>query len=160
MQVDDAFRDYAKFTDLRAAAFYGGVGYGKQREELKRGVDVVIATPGRLLDYLEQREISLQGVEILVLDEVDRMLDMGFLPDVRRIVEKCPPREKRQTLFFSATLPPEIEKLTQWALQAGAGDRRDRRAAQPGGNGDPRVLSGGDRAEVRSAERAAGEDEL
>ena len=119
MQVDEAFRDYAKFTDLRAAAFYGGVGYGKQREEMKRGLDVVIATPGRLLDYLEQREISLQGVEILVLDEVDRMLDMGFLPDVRRIVEKCPPREKRQTLFFSATLPPEIEKLTQWVLRPG-----------------------------------------
>ena len=108
MQVDEAFRDYAKFGDVRAAAFYGGVGYGKQREELKRGVDVIIATPGRLLDFLEQREISLQGIEILVLDEVDRMLDMGFLPDVRRLVEKCPPREKRPTLFFAAALPPEL----------------------------------------------------
>ncbi len=117
MQVDSAFRDYAKFTDLRAAAFYGGVGYGKQREELKRGVDIIVATPGRLLDFLKQGEISLRQVEILVLDEVDRMLDMGFLPDVKRVVEKCPPRDKRQTLFFSATLPPEIEKLTQWALR-------------------------------------------
>ncbi len=117
MQVDEAFRDFARFTDLRAAAFYGGVGYGKQRDELKRGVDVLIATPGRLLDYLQQREVSLAGVEILVLDEVDRMLDMGFLPDVKRIVEKCPPRDKRQTLFFSATLPPEIERLTEWALR-------------------------------------------
>ena len=117
MQVDTAFRDYAKFTDLRAAAFYGGVGYGKQREELKRGVDVVVATPGRLIDFLNQGEISLRNVEILVLDEVDRMLDMGFLPDVKRVVEKCPPRDKRQTLFFSATLPPEIAKLTQWALR-------------------------------------------
>ena len=117
MQVDSAFRDYAKFTNLRAAAFYGGVGYGKQREELKRGVDVLVATPGRLLDFLKQGEISLRNVEILVLDEVDRMLDMGFLPDVKRVVEKCPPRDKRQTLFFSATLPPEIEKLTQWALR-------------------------------------------
>ena len=117
MQVDEAFRDFARFTDVRAAAFYGGVGYGKQRDEIKRGVDVVIATPGRLLDYLQQREISLAGVEILVLDEVDRMLDMGFLPDVKRIVEKCPPRDKRQTLFFSATLPPEIERLTEWALR-------------------------------------------
>ena len=117
MQVDEAFRDFARFTDLRAAAFYGGVGYGKQREELKRGVDVLIATPGRLLDYLQQREVSLAGVEILVLDEVDRMLDMGFLPDVKRIVEKCPPRDQRQTLFFSATLPPEIERLTEWALR-------------------------------------------
>jgi ATP-dependent RNA helicase RhlE len=117
MQVDDAFRDFGKFTDLRAAAFYGGVGYGKQREELKRGIDVLIATPGRLLDFLEQGAISLTGVEILVLDEVDRMLDMGFLPDVRRLVEKCPPRDRRQTLFFSATLPPEIERLTGWALR-------------------------------------------
>ena len=117
MQVDEACRDFARFSDLRAAAFYGGVGYGKQRDEIKRGVDVMIATPGRLLDFLQQREISLAGVEILVLDEVDRMLDMGFLPDVKRIVEKCPPRDQRQTLFFSATLPPEIERLTQWALR-------------------------------------------
>ena len=117
MQVDAAFRDYAKFSDIRAAAFYGGVGYGKQREDLKRGVDIVVATPGRLIDYLNQGEISLRNVEILVLDEVDRMLDMGFLPDVKRVVEKCPPRDKRQTLFFSATLLPEIEKLTQWALR-------------------------------------------
>ena len=117
MQVDDSFREFARFSDLRAAAFYGGVGYGKQRDELKRGLDVLIATPGRLLDFLQQREISLAGVEILVLDEVDRMLDMGFLPDVKRIVEKCPPRDQRQTLFFSATIPPEIERLTQWALR-------------------------------------------
>ena len=117
MQVDDSFREFARFSDLRAAAFYGGVGYGKQRAELTQGLDIVIATPGRLLDFLQQREISLSGVEILVLDEVDRMLDMGFLPDVKRLVEKCPPRDQRQTLFFSATLPPEIERLTQWALR-------------------------------------------
>ncbi len=117
MQVEEAFRDYGRFSDLHAAAFYGGVGYGKQRADLKRGVDVMIATPGRLLDYLQQKETSLANVEILVLDEVDRMLDMGFLPDVRRLVERCPPRDKRQTLFFSATLPPEIERLTEWALR-------------------------------------------
>jgi superfamily II DNA/RNA helicase len=117
MQVHDAFREYSRHTDLRAAAFYGGVGYGKQREDLRRGVDIIIATPGRLLDYVTQREISLGGIDILVLDEVDRMLDMGFLPDVRRLVEQCPPREKRQTLFFSATLPPEIGRLTEWALR-------------------------------------------
>ena len=81
------------------------------------GLDVVIATPGRLLDFLQQREISLAGVEILVLDEVDRMLDMGFLPDVKRLVEKCPPRDQRQTLFFSATIPAELAQLTQWALR-------------------------------------------
>ena len=115
LQVEAAFREYARFTDLRVTAIYGGVGYGKQRTDLKQGVDILVATPGRLQDHLEQRTASLRGIEILVLDEVDRMLDMGFLPAVRKLVEACPP--KRQTLFFSATLPPEIERLTQWALR-------------------------------------------
>src|SRR6266436_1121307 len=114
-QVETAFRDYGRFTDLRAALVHGGVGYGKQREELKRGVDILAATPGRLLDLLEQRTMSLKEVKILVLDEVDRMLDMGFLPDVRRIVEKI--SRERQTLLFSATLPPEIERLAAWVLR-------------------------------------------
>src|SRR6266542_2546214 len=114
-QVETAFRDYGRFTDLRVSLVHGGVGYGKQREELKRGVDVLVATPGRLLDLLEQRTMSLQEVKILVLDEVDRMLDMGFLPDVRRIVEKI--SANRQTLLFSATLPPEIERLAAWVLR-------------------------------------------
>ncbi len=114
-QVETAFRDYGRFTDLRAALVHGGVGYGKQRDALKRGVDILVATPGRLLDLLEQRALSLQSVKILVLDEVDRMLDMGFLPDVRRIVEKIP--TDRQTLLFSATLPPEIERLAAWVLR-------------------------------------------
>jgi ATP-dependent RNA helicase RhlE len=100
---------------LRASLVHGGVGYGKQREELKRGVDILVATPGRLLDLLEQRTMSLKEIKILVLDEVDRMLDMGFLPDVRRIVEKI--STKRQTLLFSATLPPEIERLAAWVLR-------------------------------------------
>jgi ATP-dependent RNA helicase RhlE len=114
-QVETAFRDYGRFTDLRVALVHGGVGYGKQREELKRGVDVLVATPGRLLDLLEQRAATLKSVTILVLDEVDRMLDMGFLPDVRRIVEKI--STDRQTLLFSATLPPEIERLAAWVLR-------------------------------------------
>jgi len=114
-QVDTAFRDFARFTDLRTALLYGGVGYGKQREDLKRGVDVVIATPGRLLDHVEQKSLDLSGIEILILDEVDRMLDMGFLPQVRRIVERCP--KERQTLFFSATIPPEIEGLSRWVVR-------------------------------------------
>jgi ATP-dependent RNA helicase RhlE len=118
LQVEAAFRDYARFTDLRVTAIYGGVGYGKQREDLKRGVDILVATPGRLQDHLEQRTATLRGIEVLVLDEVDRMLDMGFLPAVRKLVEACPP--KRQTLFFSATLPPEIERLTQWAVRKDA----------------------------------------
>src|SRR5262249_59849004 len=104
-----------RFTDLRVALVHGGVGYGKQRNELKRGVDVLVATPGRLLDLLEQRTTTLKSVNILVLDEVDRMLDMGFLPDVRRIVEKI--STDRQTLFFSATLPPEIEWLAESVLR-------------------------------------------
>jgi ATP-dependent RNA helicase RhlE len=118
LQVEAAFREYAQFTDLRVTAIYGGVGYGKQREDLKRGVDILVATPGRLQDHLDQRVATLRGIEVLVLDEVDRMLDMGFLPAVRKLVEACPP--KRQTLFFSATLPPEIERLTQWALRKDA----------------------------------------
>jgi len=114
IQVEEAFRDYGKFSDLRATVVYGGVGYGRQREDLQRGMDVVVATPGRLLDHLEQRTMSLRDVHILVLDEVDRMLDMGFLPDVKRIVQQCP--RERQTLLFTATLPPEIESLAAWVL--------------------------------------------
>ncbi|HUJ44499.1 MAG TPA: DEAD/DEAH box helicase [Opitutaceae bacterium] len=115
LQVEQAFRDYGKFTNLRATVIYGGVGYGRQRDDLKRGVDVVVATPGRLLDHLEQRTLTLREVSILVLDEVDRMLDMGFLPDVKRIVQQCP--RERQTLLFTATLPPEIESLAAWVLR-------------------------------------------
>jgi ATP-dependent RNA helicase RhlE len=114
-QVETAFRDYGRFTDLRVTVIHGGVGYGKQREDLKRGVDVVVATPGRLLDHLEQGTLHFRDVHVLVLDEVDRMLDMGFLPDVRRIVEKI--SRNRQTLLFSATVPPEIERLAAWVLR-------------------------------------------
>ena len=114
-QVETAFRDYGRFTDIRATVVHGGVGYGKQREDLKRGVDVVVATPGRLLDHLDQKTLHFRDVNILVLDEVDRMLDMGFLPQVRQIVEKI--STDRQTLLFSATLPPEIERLSKWVLR-------------------------------------------
>jgi ATP-dependent RNA helicase RhlE len=114
LQVEEAFQKYARFTDLRVTIVYGGVGYGKQTEDLRRGMDILAATPGRLLDHLEQGNCSLEKIDILVLDEVDRMLDMGFLPDVRRIVQKC--AQQRQTLFFTATLPPEIEQLASWAL--------------------------------------------
>lgn len=114
LQVEEAFQMYSKYTDLTTTIVYGGVGYGKQREDLRRGVDVCAATPGRLLDLLEDGSTHLNDIEIVVLDEVDRMLDMGFLPDVRRIVEKCP--RSRQTLFFTATLPPEIASLADWAL--------------------------------------------
>lgn len=115
LQVEAAFKDFSAFTDLETLVLFGGVGYGAQREALQRGVDIIVATPGRLLDFLQQGEISLADVSILVLDEVDRMLDMGFLPDVRRIVEKCP--KERQTLLFSATVPEEIERLSSWCLR-------------------------------------------
>jgi ATP-dependent RNA helicase RhlE len=115
LQVEEAFKKFSKYTDLRVTVVYGGVGYGKQRDDIHRGMDVLAATPGRLLDHMEQGDISLDTIDILVLDEVDRMLDMGFLPDVRRIVQRCP--KARQTLFFTATLPPEIASLAGWALR-------------------------------------------
>jgi ATP-dependent RNA helicase RhlE len=114
-QVETAIRDYARFTNLRVAVVYGGVGYGKQMDALKRGVDIVVATPGRLLDHIQQRTLQLDRIEYLILDEADRMLDMGFLPDVKRIVERCP--KQRQTALFSATVPPEIETLIRWAMR-------------------------------------------
>jgi ATP-dependent RNA helicase RhlE len=113
-QVETAIRDYARFTNLKVTVVYGGVGYGKQNDELRAGADIVAATPGRLLDHLEQGTLRLDKVEFLVLDEADRMLDMGFLPDVRRLVEKCP--HARHTALFSATIPPQIETLIQWAM--------------------------------------------
>jgi ATP-dependent RNA helicase RhlE len=113
-QVETAIRDFARFTNLRVAVVFGGVGYGKQNDALRDGVDILVATPGRLLDNLGQGTCRLDQVQHLVLDEADRMLDMGFLPDVRRILDKCP--RKRQTSLFSATIPPAIETLIQWAM--------------------------------------------
>src|SRR5277367_2024537 len=114
-QVETAFHDYARFTNLKTTVVFGGVGYGRQNDELRAGADIVVATPGRLLDHLEQGTLRLDKVEFLVLDEADRMLDMGFLPDVRRIVEKCP--RARHTSLFSATIPIEIASLIQWTMK-------------------------------------------
>ncbi len=113
-QVETALRDFSRFTDLEIAVVYGGVGYVEQRGLLKSGVDVLVATPGRLLDHVEQKSVTLSDLEVLVLDEMDKMLDMGFLPQVQRILQMCP--SKRQTLLFSATLPPEVERLTSTLL--------------------------------------------
>ncbi len=115
-QVETAIRDYGRFTNLRTVVIFGGTGYGRQDQELRRGADIVVATPGRLLDQLHRKMLRLDKIEILVLDEADRMLDMGFLPDVRKIVERC--TGARQTMLFSATIPPEIEQLCRWALRA------------------------------------------
>ncbi len=113
-QVLDNFEMLGRGTGLKSLLIHGGVGYGKQLDGLEAGVDILIATPGRLLDLMQRGSVKLDKIEVLVLDEVDRMLDMGFLPDVRRIVNKTP--SSRQTLFFSATMPPAIEGLAQWAL--------------------------------------------
>jgi ATP-dependent RNA helicase RhlE len=114
-QVQDSFTEYGKFTGLRSVLIHGGVGYGAQREGLEKGADIIVATPGRLLDFMEDGTIKVGTVKHLVLDEVDRMLDMGFLPDVSRIIRQTP--NDRQTLFFSATLPAALETLTKWILK-------------------------------------------
>src|SRR5215210_6569647 len=109
-QIDQHLRDLAIHTPLSGAAVFGGVGMGPQEHAFRVGVDVIVATPGRLLDHFRFPYAKLQGLEILVLDEADRMLDMGFLPDIRRILRHIPAR--RQTLFFSATMPEPIVKLS------------------------------------------------
>ncbi len=114
-QVHEQLEIYSKYLDLRLALIYGGVKYGRQREDLAAHADIVIATPGRLLDHLQQRNLSLRNLQMLVLDEADRMLDMGFLPDVTRILDQI--KGKRQSLLFSATIPPEIEKLSRRMLR-------------------------------------------
>jgi len=113
VQIAASFRAYGKYTSLRHTVVYGGVGQGPQVRALQAGVDILVATPGRLLDLMNQRHINLARVEILILDEADQMLDMGFIHDLRRIVAHVPRR--RQTLMFSATMPGEIRKLAgQW----------------------------------------------
>jgi ATP-dependent RNA helicase RhlE len=108
-QVQDEFREYSEFTDLRSTVIFGGVGANPQIKALRNGVDILVATPGRLLDLVDQRALTLSKVEILVLDEADRMLDMGFLRDIKKILAMLP--SKRQNLLFSATFSKEIKKL-------------------------------------------------
>jgi superfamily II DNA/RNA helicase len=115
-QVEENFIKYGKNHKLNIALLIGGVSFDEQDKKLERGADVLIATPGRLLDHRERGKLLLNGVEILVIDEADRMLDMGFIPDIERICEMIP--FTRQTLFFSATMPPEITKLTEKFLHA------------------------------------------
>ncbi len=114
-QVEESFRKYGKYTGLRVVPIFGGVGIEPQSRTLLRGVDVVVATPGRLLDHMERQNVSFDDLEVLVLDEADRMLDMGFAPQLNRIVAEIPPY--RQTLLFSATMPPEVEALARKYLR-------------------------------------------
>jgi ATP-dependent RNA helicase RhlE len=113
-QIQEHFAALAGQTHIRAAAIFGGMGMGPQEQAFRRGVDVIVATPGRLLDHFRMPYAKLPGIEVLVLDEADRMLDMGFLPDVRRVLKHIP--AKRQTLLFSATMPDEIAKLARELL--------------------------------------------
>lgn len=115
IQIEESFRTYGKYLNLRCTVIFGGVPQGKQVERLKRGTDILVATPGRLLDLMNQGFISLKQLEFFVLDEADRMLDMGFVHDVRRIITKLP--ERRQNVFFSATMPSEIVKLADAILR-------------------------------------------
>ncbi len=115
-QVDENFRAYGKYSKLSVALLIGGVSFDDQDRKLERGADVLIATPGRLLDHTERGKLLLNGVDILVIDEADRMLDMGFIPDIERIASLIP--FTRQTLFFSATMPPEIARLADKFLSA------------------------------------------
>ena len=114
-QIGESFRVYGKYLDIRCSVVFGGVGQGPQVRELRRGVDVLVATPGRLIDLMEQGYINLRDIEVFVLDEADRMLDMGFIHDVRKVVAKLP--SNRQSLLFSATMPPDIVKLAHSILR-------------------------------------------
>jgi ATP-dependent RNA helicase RhlE len=131
LQIVDELTGLARYTGLTAAAVHGGVKMGPQEKAFRKGADVIVATPGRLLDHFQYDYAKLAGLEFLVLDEADRMLDMGFLPDIRRILRHVPKPE--QTLFFSATMPPQIEKLTREILDRPAKVALQRKAAPAAG---------------------------
>ncbi|MBW3469439.1 DEAD/DEAH box helicase [Arthrospiribacter ruber] len=114
IQIDESLAAYGRFTKIRHTVIFGGVSQLHQTNALKRGVDILVATPGRLLDLINQKFVDLRNLEIFVLDEADRMLDMGFIHDVKKLIKIIP--QKRQTLFFSATMPPEIQKLADSLL--------------------------------------------
>lgn len=115
IQIDENFAEYAKYTGLKSAVIFGGVAQKQQEKAIRQGADIVIATPGRLLDLMKQKIIRINEVETFILDEADRMLDMGFLNDVKKIIACLP--KKKQTLFFSATMPKQIRELTEELLQ-------------------------------------------
>ena len=130
-QIDEALRDLAVHTPISGAAIYGGVGMGPQEHAFRSGVDVLVATPGRLLDHFQRSYAKLEHLEVLVLDEADRMLDMGFLPDIRRVLRHLPAR--RQTLFFSATMPAPIVQLSGEMLKNPVMISIERKAAPAAG---------------------------
>ena len=114
IQIDESFAAYGKYTGMKHLVIFGGVPQHSQVQALQRGIDILVATPGRLLDLVDQRHVNLRDIKFFVLDEADRMLDMGFVHDVKKIIARLP--QKRQTLFFSATMPPEIQRLANTIL--------------------------------------------
>ncbi|MFN7302109.1 MAG: DEAD/DEAH box helicase [Bacteroidia bacterium] len=115
LQIEESFRDYGKYLNLRSTVVFGGVSQHRQAEALRRGCDILIATPGRLLDLMEQNLLSLNAVKYFVLDEADRMLDMGFIHDMKKVIARLP--KEKQTCFFSATVPAEVKTLSETLLQ-------------------------------------------
>jgi ATP-dependent RNA helicase RhlE len=146
-QVVTSIRAYGRHTHLKGAAVYGGVGMEPQTRALKHGADIVVATPGRLLDHMERGHVNFSKLEVLVLDEADRMLDMGFAPDVRRILNALP--DARQTMLFSATISPEVDALARRALNGHASVEIGRRA-QPA-DGIEHVIVAVDKLQKRGA---------
>ncbi len=128
VQIEQSIRNYGRFVGVRALAIYGGVDIKKQLETLHRGVDIVVATPGRLMDHMRRGSIDFGAMEVLVLDEADRMFDMGFIDDVQKIIKTLP--EERQTMLFSATIPPEVRQLA-------AGVQKDPQMIQIGEQHNP-----------------------
>ena len=118
VQIEDEIHGLSYHTTITSAAVYGGVEMGGQTQALKAGVDIIVATPGRLMDHMRQQNADLSGIELLVLDEADRMMDMGFWPDVRHIITKLPPSPPRQTLLFSATMPDDVVRLAMEIVRA------------------------------------------
>ena len=152
IQVEESVRTYGTHRPVRSATVYGGVGFGPQITKLRAGPEVVVATPGRLLDHVGQRTIDLSAVEVLVLDEADRMLDMGFIRDIRKILALLPPR--RQNLLFSATFSDEVRGLADGLLHDPAHGSRSRRATPPTELIDQLVDPGRPRAQARPPARA------
>ena len=153
VQIEENVRAYAKHLPLRMATVFGGVSERPQLEALRSGVDLVVATPGRLIDLMGQRAANFSQLEFLVLDEADRMLDMGFLPPIRQIVKALP--QKRQTLMFSASLSREIEK-SDARIPAVAQDYRDRAARESRGHGHAAGLRSSPALEARALASSAG----
>ena len=147
-QVEEAFGKYGINHKLNLALLIGGVSFSEQEAKITRGADVLIATPGRLLDFADRGKILLNGIEILVIDEADRMLDMGFIPDIERICKLVP--FTRQTLFFSATMPPEITRLTEAFLHNPVRVEVSRAASTAEGIAQTLVRSGASPEEKRT----------